>query len=202
MASSTSNHSSQSQRNGGSRLSNTARFVSPFSHSSLPHRLLTDLAGQQLKKVINRVASELKDLGLTSEVLKELLENHQRASNSPPSSSSALPATHATPPTAQANGHVRWSDSEDDGKNAGSEARIEEVIDEAEGVVLEGEEGEGMSEKKKGKQSAEGKGVRKRRVRATYELAGAFFRRIFPSLRYVSVLERRSCRSWYRKTLY
>lgn len=30
----------------------------------------------QLKKVINRVAAELADLGLTSEVLKDLLEEH------------------------------------------------------------------------------------------------------------------------------
>ncbi|GAA5917179.1 hypothetical protein JCM6882_000540, partial [Rhodosporidiobolus microsporus] len=138
-----------------------------------------------LKKVINRVASELKDLGLTSEVLKELLENQ---ANSPLASTSALPssprsaakpALSSSPPSAApaagAGSHIRWASDEDE-KEEG-ETRIEEVIDEAEGVVesLEDDEeegeGEGMSEKKKGKRKEKG-GVRKRRVRAMYELAG------------------------------
>ncbi|GAA5866156.1 hypothetical protein JCM8547_000616 [Rhodosporidiobolus lusitaniae] len=133
---------------------------------------------RKLKKVINRVASELKDLGLTSEVLKELLENHQKASSSPPSSSSALPPTSlptSSPPLASSG--IRWApDVQEDEKQEG-ETRIEEVLDEAEGVVeapeeMEREEGE-MSEKKKGKQKEGGKeGLRKRRVRATYEFAG------------------------------
>ncbi|GAA6036386.1 hypothetical protein JCM8097_001696 [Rhodosporidiobolus ruineniae] len=138
---------------------------------------------RKLKKVINRVASELKDLGLTSEVLKELLENQQQQQAT--SLGSAAPAGGALPSAAEqraGSGHVRWastsgagSGGSDDEKNQGSETRIEEVIDEAEGVVEAPEEEEGeMSEKKRGKMKAEGKEgkVRKRKVRATYELSG------------------------------
>lgn len=129
----------------------------------------------QLKKVINRVANELKDLGLTSEVLKELLQQPGATS----AGAAAGPSSPPEPPASAvpaSGGTLRWADQEpagsgsDDEKNAGSEARIEEVLDEVEGVVEAEEEEPRMSEKAKGKQKA----VRKRRVRASYELGGAF----------------------------
>ncbi|GAA6010494.1 hypothetical protein JCM10207_001332 [Rhodosporidiobolus poonsookiae] len=130
---------------------------------------------RKLKKVINRVASELKDLGLTSEVLKDLLET-QQAVDSPPSSSTALPsrAPRAAAPV-QSTSSVRWASDEDE--KEGGETRIEEVIDEAEGVIEAPEEEAEMSDKQRGKLKDEGGGkkgakVRKRRVRATYELGG------------------------------
>ncbi|GAA5953397.1 hypothetical protein JCM10213_000209, partial [Rhodosporidiobolus nylandii] len=129
---------------------------------------------RKLKKVINRVASELKDLGLTSEVLKELLEN-QAAS---PPSASAAPLPTAAPALEGQGSHIRWASGGAGGEEEKEqgETRIEEVIDEAEGVVEAPEEGaEEMSDKVKGKQKAGAAGggkTRKRRVRATYELAG------------------------------
>jgi len=132
---------------------------------------LTPLSLAQLKKVINRVANELKDLGLTSEVLKELLQQPGATAAAGPSSP-PKPAAAPLP----SSGTLRWADQEgagsgsDDEKNGGSEARIEEVLDEVEGVVeAEEEDGAQLSEKAKGKQKA----VRKRRVRASYELGGA-----------------------------
>ncbi|GAA5855389.1 hypothetical protein JCM9279_006462 [Rhodotorula babjevae] len=125
---------------------------------------------RKLKKVINRVANELKDLGLTSEVLKELLQQPGATAAAGPSS----PPKSAAAPL-PSSGTLRWADQEgagsgsDDEKNGGSEARIEEVLDEVEGVVeAEEEDGPQLSEKAKGKQKA----VRKRRVRASYELGG------------------------------
>ncbi|GAA5973024.1 hypothetical protein JCM11641_000368 [Rhodosporidiobolus odoratus] len=124
---------------------------------------------RKLKKVINRVASELKDLGLTSEVLKELLEQNV-ASTSP---SSTCPPAPAPVPDASATStsRIRWAESGEDQKEEGK-ARIEPV---------EGEE-DGVSEVKRGKmkegQTATtetesiGKGRKKRRVRASYELGG------------------------------
>ncbi|TNY18878.1 SPX domain-containing protein [Rhodotorula diobovata] len=128
---------------------------------------------RKLKKVINRVANELKDLGLTSEVLKELLQQPGATS----AGAAAGPSSPPEPPASAvpaSGGTLRWADQEpagsgsDDEKNAGSEARIEEVLDEVEGVVEAEEEEPRMSEKAKGKQKA----VRKRRVRASYELGG------------------------------
>ncbi|GJN93259.1 hypothetical protein Rhopal_006306-T1 [Rhodotorula paludigena] len=114
---------------------------------------------RKLKKVINRVASELQDLGLTSEVLKELLAQPGTVS-SPPKS----PALPLSPVASTSN-----LSADDDEKNSGTETRIEQVIDEAEGT-LETEEDDApeLSEKAKGKRKA----PRTRKVRATYELAG------------------------------
>jgi hypothetical protein len=48
---------------------------------SLRQLLVTDGREHQLKKVINRVAAELKELGLTSEVLKDLLEGDREVAD-------------------------------------------------------------------------------------------------------------------------
>ncbi|GAA6049162.1 hypothetical protein JCM3770_003285 [Rhodotorula araucariae] len=129
---------------------------------------------RKLKKVINRVASELKDLGLTSEVLKELLSQPAASSSSSSAAAgpSSLPNTASSPLPAA--GTLRWADQNGGGsqeeKGAGAETRIDEVLDEVQGVVG-GDDDEDESrpgEKGKGKQTA----PRKRRVRATYELGG------------------------------
>ncbi|GAA5918385.1 hypothetical protein JCM5296_006974 [Sporobolomyces johnsonii] len=159
---------------------------------------------RKLKKVINRVASELEDLGLTSEVLRELLDS-QRTSTS----SSHAPAP-ASEPAAPERPRPRRSPSDTtirqrsttvqfapsfqpapaDEKDQGTETRIEEVLDEAEGVVgvpedSTGDEDSGVAveeaeggEAVEGNSRTRGKGkgkarkVRKRRVRASYELGG------------------------------
>ncbi|BGP51244.1 hypothetical protein JCM10450v2_007173 [Rhodotorula kratochvilovae] len=130
---------------------------------------------RKLKKVINRVASELKDLGLTSEVLKELLSQPAASSSSTssPAAGPSSPPKAASSPLPSAD-TLRWADQagsgSDEEKGAEAETRIDEVLDEVEGVVG-GEDDDDeprMSEKARGKQKA----VRKRRVRATYELGG------------------------------
>ncbi|GAA5899777.1 uncharacterized protein JCM6883_005985 [Sporobolomyces salmoneus] len=169
---------------------------------------------RKLKKVINRVASELEDLGLTSEVLKELLQDSAKKRNSPTTTSSDLPSTSSattgqhtqsqetmrSPPpllrrresdsTIRRNGSkfengvgTSHQDGEEDEKDGATKSRIEEVNEEeeqnvlGEGVVTvqqDSETDEGVSGgwKAKGKGKGKGKDVRKRRVRATYELAG------------------------------
>ncbi|GAA6017533.1 hypothetical protein JCM11491_006857 [Sporobolomyces phaffii] len=156
---------------------------------------------RKLKKVINRVASELEDLGLTSEVLKELLQDSaalKRApSGSPPSASTALPtpaSTSTSTSSARPQLGRRESDetirrggaaNDDDNKDGVAESRIEEVNeDEAEDDCVVGRErvveldqtlesSDGPDPARaNGKGKGKRKDVRKRRVRATYELAG------------------------------
>jgi len=166
----------------------------------------------QLKKVINRVASELEDLGLTSEVLKELLEDSAKRRNSPPSTHDSLPSLSSTSKPIESTsplrryksdatlrergnselvmssedgfedsffGRGRGSDSE---KESGSESRIEEATEEEQlggvGVVtiqqdVETDEGLIGNSRTGSKVKGKGKEIRKRRVRATYELAGS-----------------------------
>lgn len=95
--------------------------------------------------MINRVAAELADLGLTSEVLKDLLEH---------SDSRVAPGVDSS--TASVG---RVSELKEDGTTGD--------VGEGETKVGKGEE---ISEKAKGKRRA----VRGR-PRASYELAGAFF---------------------------
>lgn len=165
----------------------------------------------QLKKVINRVASELEELGLTSEVLKELLQDSAKKRNSPTLTSADLPSTSssANSPSGGAGSPLRRRGSDstitrngsrvhhgaeslhqgatsdhDDDKDGATQSRIEEVNEEdedrfeGEGVVTvqqDSETDELVSSEptaSKGKNKGKGKDVRKRRVRATYELAG------------------------------
>ncbi|GAA5944047.1 uncharacterized protein JCM15063_004298 [Sporobolomyces koalae] len=160
---------------------------------------------RKLKKVINRVASELEDLGLTSEVLKELLQDSAKQRNSPPGSTVPLPSSASSPPPPslrrrESDSTIRRSlvsryeataseravassstPADNDEKQSTAETRIEEVADDSEdittgeGVVLvqQDSETDGTSAaqdntRRKGKR----KDVTKRRVRATYELAG------------------------------
>lgn len=128
---------------------------------------------QQLKKVINRVANELKDLGLTSEVLKDLLnqQSPQKTHGAPvqgtqtAGNGSSVGRASKPGPSAAKDGNAKDE----------SEASIQEVIDEAEGVV---ETEEDLPEAGRMPLDAKGKGkakaTRKRRVRATYELGGAY----------------------------
>ncbi|GAA5981690.1 hypothetical protein JCM5350_000456 [Sporobolomyces pararoseus] len=136
---------------------------------------------RKLKKVINRVASELEELGLTSEVLKELLLN-----NSPTSSNSGeLPSLKRKESdstirvdrgTIQEEGGgvastSRQQEEEEDEKDRGTETRIEQVQDENDEedlVTVQQDSNDHKKEKGKSKQPQ----IRKRRVRATYELAG------------------------------
>ncbi|GAA5887982.1 hypothetical protein JCM16303_005224 [Sporobolomyces ruberrimus] len=172
---------------------------------------------RKLKKVINRVASELEDLGLTSEVLKELLEDSAKKRNSPPSTSTQLPGPEGT---ATGRGHLRRRESNTTIRSGGNDAfhgstpasaststsrdgdrydekdgapksRVEEVKDEDDEIGIAGAEARFPREDSEtlgtrplevaqnhphGQRGEKGrgevKGIRKRRVRATYELAG------------------------------
>lgn len=128
----------------------------------------------QLKKVINRVANELKELGLTSDVLRDLLQAKKAAS--PP----AGPAAKL-----HADNHVRWSNgnaapaaqtagqADSDAKDQGVQTGVQEALDDVANSLAEASEDEvddldGLSAKARGKRKA----TRKRRVHATYELRG------------------------------
>lgn len=117
---------------------------------------------------------------MTSEVLKELLAQPGTVS-SPPKS----PALPLSPVASTSN-----LSADDDEKNSGTETRIEQVIDEAEGT-LETEEDDApeLSEKAKGKRKA----PRTRKVRATYELAGAPFLPLVVTSKLLSPLCRHFC---------
>lgn len=97
---------------------------------------------EQLKKVINRVALELQDLGLTSEVLRDLLE---KRSHHPGGTVEELESTTGT---------------------AGVGV-VMDLLKDQEGSSEEEEGTSRLSDKAKGKRRAE-----KRRARASYELAG------------------------------
>ncbi|GAA5863069.1 hypothetical protein JCM3774_001411 [Rhodotorula dairenensis] len=135
---------------------------------------------RKLKKVINRVANELKELGLTSDVLRDLL--HSKKVPSPPKS--PAPPLHggsrvhfteqvdAQGPTASGSG-VHDRDNEDDEKRESAQTSVQEVLDDAASEFTEVSDAdlkeiEDMSEKARGKRKA----VRKRRVHATYEVRG------------------------------
>lgn len=128
----------------------------------------------QLKKVIKRVANELSELGLTSEVLKDLLENGQEAVPPPALSELSLieaakvvevtrggvssgrtTPTSASPARAGAlNGHAKA-----DGDSSEDEDEAEAFID-------------GLKKDFNGIKAAKAKERRKRRAHATYEFAG------------------------------
>lgn len=130
---------------------------------------------RRLKKVINRVANELKELGLTSDVLRDLL--HSKKAASPPK-----PA-HAP---LHGRSQVHWNDGsgpdgptasgsgeQDDEKRGDVQAGVQEALDDAASELAEASEAdlteiEGLSEKARGKRKA----TRKRRVHATYEVRG------------------------------
>lgn len=172
MASSTSTRWSMSRRSGGSRLSSIARCASQDLALLTADWADPPFARSQLKKVINRVANELKDLGLTSEVLKDLLnqQSPQKKKDAEPVHQKATEGRGST---------LRWADepgtsvAQDEDAKEEADASIQEVIDEAEGVV---ETEEDLPEAGRVPLDAKGKGkakaTHKRRVRATYELGG------------------------------
>lgn len=126
----------------------------------------------QLKKVIKRVANELSELGLTSEVLKDLLENGQEAipppalsELSPEEAATAVNVTRSgrttpTPARVQASTSARLS------RNGKADGDSSEDEDEAEAYM------DGLKKDFKGKGVAKPKAKRKRRAHATYEFAG------------------------------
>ncbi|SCZ97246.1 BZ3500_MvSof-1268-A1-R1_Chr4-2g07085 [Microbotryum saponariae] len=141
---------------------------------------------RQLKKVINRVATELKDLGLTSDVLKDLLSQQSTASTS----TSSATSTHSSPLSkgkdrprrrsstvrASTSGHLSTSPifapSEDDKLEAA--VRIESVADE-EAVTWDSSEDSSHDAPMSNGQLRKDKRRRQsklRRARASYELAG------------------------------
>ncbi|GAA5938374.1 hypothetical protein JCM1841_006722 [Sporobolomyces salmonicolor] len=163
---------------------------------------------RKLKKVINRVASELEELGLTSEVLRELLDSQRTnttsaapapaaASNGAANRETSRPRRSPSDSTLRKRSTtVQFAPSSPPAPAAETgqrtETRIEEVLDEAEGVLgvpedSTGDEDPGLSvAEAEGGQAVEGNGringkgkekgkvrkVRKRRVRASYELGG------------------------------
>lgn len=124
----------------------------------------------QLKKVINRVASELSDLGLTSEVLKDLL-----AEREPVVDSTAEPSgrrgSSSSPRRARSNTVRETSPSAggDEDDKVEADVRVEAVEDEPWHSSEEEEEeaAAGLSARQRGKRRA-----RQRRAKASYELAG------------------------------
>jgi hypothetical protein len=117
----------------------------------------------------------LKELGLTSDVLRDLL--HSKKAASPPK-----PA-HAP---LHGRSQVHWNDGsgpdgptasgsgeQDDEKRGDVQAGVQEALDDAASELAEASEAdlteiEGLSEKARGKRKA----TRKRRVHATYEVRG------------------------------
>lgn len=129
--------------------------------------LLCDL---QLKKVIKRVASELSELGLTSEVLKDILESNNEAVPPPPIQelsteeaanvkTTTRPSTPSTPTGLEPNGHGRLRAQVD-----------EDSSDEESGKDAHSKFNKGL--KPDSPPERRGKPARKRRAHATYEFAG------------------------------
>ncbi len=128
----------------------------------------------QLKKVIKRVANELSELGLTSEVLKDLLENNYEAI--PPPALSELSPDEAANVVNVTRGGVssgRTTPTQTGTKASGglnghakAEGDSSEDEDEAQDFMS------GLKKDFKGKKVAKPKGPRKRRAHATYEFAG------------------------------
>ncbi|GAA5964066.1 hypothetical protein JCM3765_000888 [Sporobolomyces pararoseus] len=138
---------------------------------------------RKLKKVINRVATELEELGLTSEVLKELLLNNSPTSSSTGELPSTLKRRESDSTIRGDRGNIQpvastssfTTERDQDEKDGATESRIEEVIeqddDEDERLVTVQQDSIEQN-KEKEKEKGKNKQVRKRRVRATYELAG------------------------------
>ncbi|SCV69183.1 BQ2448_2203 [Microbotryum intermedium] len=139
---------------------------------------------RQLKKVINRVATELKDLGLTSDVLKDLLAQQPTASTSnSTTSTSPTPIPNGQERTRRRSSTVRASTSdlstsptftpcEDDKLEAA--VRIESVADE-EAVAWDSSEDsshDGQLSNGQLRKDQRRRHSKLRRARASYELAG------------------------------
>lgn len=130
----------------------------------------------QLKKVIKRVANELSELGLTSEVLKDLLENGQESipppaisELSPGEAAKAVDVTRAGPSSGRTTptpARVQAAKAINGRTKADGDSSEDE--DEAEAFM------DGLKKDIKGKSVDKGKGKvkRKRRAHATYEFAG------------------------------
>lgn len=122
----------------------------------------------QLKKVINAVSAELHDLGLTSEVLQDLLANRE---------DDALDSTQNRKEDALLvevdQSEIAGASNGGDDKGGDVKASVQAVEEEeevgAEDGVGQGELGKPvLSEKAQGKRA-----VRKRGARASYELSGS-----------------------------
>ena len=130
--------------------------------------ILDSAARPQLKKVINRVASELAELGLTNDVLKDLLESR-------PETPEVLESDRMQP-TAGSSRLCRDGDAKEDAH--ASVSPVDEPVSPRTGreIAWAGSEDEdqhnaaGLDSKRKGKRRA----IRRRRATASYELGGAF----------------------------
>jgi hypothetical protein len=125
----------------------------------------------QLKKVINRVASELEELGLTSEVLKDLLAERQPAVGEASADSSGNRRGSSTSPTRTRSNTIRELNAEagDDVKEE-ADVRIEAVVsDPYDSSEDDRPEEDGLSARQRSKRRK----ASKRRAKASYELAGA-----------------------------
>ncbi|KAK4704039.1 E3 ubiquitin-protein ligase BAH, partial [Phenoliferia sp. Uapishka_3] len=130
----------------------------------------TAIEYRKLKKVINRVASELAELGLTSDVLKDLLEAPPDASEANESSGDLRSGEVPAAETSRLSG---------EGEDSKGSATVKVVVTPAAKSVMvrpgreiewdsSGEEGEdGLSVKAKGKRRGS-----RRRATASYELGG------------------------------
>lgn len=100
----------------------------------------------QLKKVINRVAAELEELGLTSEVLKDLLEGGRE-----------IAEERSSPDWAK-----EWQESQDHGLD---DVKLEEKLG---GIAR------GVSESSANVAHGKRRASKSRRPHASYEMAGKF----------------------------
>lgn len=91
-------------------------------------RLLLKTQHLQLKKVINRIAHELEELGLTADVLRDLL-SQPTVTFAPPT---ATAAAESSDDEKESNVHVEVTASEDEGE-AETESELEEISDKARG---------------------------------------------------------------------
>lgn len=127
--------------------------------------------GIQLKKVINRVASELEELGLTSEVLKDLLAERDPGVVNANGEASGARRPTSTSPTRTRSNTIRELNAEagDDVKEE-ADVRVEAVVSEPyDSSEDDGPEEDGLSDRQRSKRRK----ASKRRAKASYELAGA-----------------------------
>lgn len=131
-------------------------------------QLTSNLNSLQLKKVINRVASELEELGLTSEVLKDLLAEREPAVAEASNGSSGARRPSSTSPTRPRSNTIRELNAEagDDVKED-ADVMVEAVVSE-DSSEDDGAELDGLSARQRGKRRK----TSKRRATASYELAG------------------------------
>lgn len=125
----------------------------------------------QLKKVINRVASELEELGLTSEVLKDLLAEREPVVGEASGDSSRARRGSSTSPTRTRSNTIRELNAEagDDVKEE-ADVKVEAVVSEPyDSSEDDGPEEDGLSARQRSKRRK----ASKRRAKASYELAGA-----------------------------